>query len=67
MTPIAKSYDLEFYTSVYMFILKGKSLYVKFDLKVSMFDWHQLLVIVLNQYAAKPEPLAVLAVQRDKT
>ena len=64
-TPITKIYDLEFYPSV--FILKGKSLYVKFDLKVSMFDWQQLLVIVLNQYAAKPEPLAVLAVQRDKT
>ena len=39
MTPLAKSYDLEFYTSVYMFIiiLRGKSLYVKLALKVSMF------------------------------
>ena len=53
--------DLEFYTSE--FILKGKSLYIKLALKVSMFASQRLLVIGPNQYTAKPTPLAVLALR----
>ena len=44
---LIKMYDLEFYTSV--FISKGKSLYVKLAMKVSMFAWQWLLVIGSNQ------------------
>ena len=52
--------DLEFYKS--MFILKGKSLYVKLAFKVSMFASQQL-VIRLNQCTEKTTPVAVLALQ----
>ena len=52
--------DLEFYKS--MFILKGKSLYVKLAFKVSMFA-SQRLVIRLNQCTEKATPVVVLALQ----
>ena len=60
MTPITKSYDLEFYTSVYMFILKGKSLYVKLALKVSMFCPTAAAGNGLNQYTAKTYTISSL-------
>ena len=52
--------DLEFYKS--MFILKGKSLYVKLAFKVSIFA-SQRLVIRLNQCTEKATPVVVLALQ----
>ena len=52
--------DLKFYKS--MFILKGKSLYVKLAFKVSMFASQQL-VIRLNQCTEKATPVVVLALQ----
>ena len=53
--------DLEFY-NLSMFILKGKSLYVKLAFKVSMFA-SQRLVIRLNQCTEKATPVVVLALK----